>query len=87
MVQHADLNENGKGIVIGEARVTDHVPVYNKNQEMDIHFPCWLYIDLNAENEKVDFRSTFPESKDHHYLLEELSEEVFKLCIAITIAA
>ncbi|MFN8288915.1 MAG: hypothetical protein U0U70_01535 [Chitinophagaceae bacterium] len=85
-IQHSDMNERGKGIVIGEARATDVVPGYGRNQEMEIHFPCWLYIDLDTAQGKVDYRSTFPESKDHHYLLEDLSAAINQECMAPAVA-
>ncbi|MCB0777499.1 MAG: hypothetical protein KDB99_14400 [Chitinophagaceae bacterium] len=78
-IQYAAMNESGKGIIIAEAKDKDIIPMYNGNKEVDIHFPCWIYIDINKEDKKVDFKSTFPESKEHHYLLEDLSKKVFEL--------
>jgi hypothetical protein len=80
-IQYADMNQNGKGIIIAEAKAKDIVPLYNSNKEIDIHFPCWLYIDTDEANNKVDFKSTFPESKDHHYLLEDFAVEIYDQCI------
>ena len=76
-VRYADMNENGKGIVIAEGRAKDIIAGYSGNKEIDIHFPCWLYIDTDVQGNKIDFRSTFPESKDHHYMLEDLSAELY----------
>lgn len=75
-IRYADMNEAGKGIIIAEAKSKDIVAGYGGNKEIDIHFPCWLYIDADREANKIDFRSTFPENKDHHYLLEDLSAEI-----------
>lgn len=77
-IQFADMNDQGKGIVIGEAKSKDIVAGYGGNKEIDIHFPCWVYIDADRENNSMNFRSTFPESKDHHYLLEDLSGIIYK---------
>jgi len=75
-IQYADMDEEGRGIVIAEAKSKDIVAGYGGNREIEIHFPCWLYIQPDPANQKIDFRSTFPENKDHHYLLEDLSEEI-----------
>lgn len=75
-IRYADMNEAGKGIVIAEAKSKDIIAGYGGNKEIDIHFPCWLYIDADREAGKLDFRSTFPENKDHHYLLEDLSAAI-----------
>lgn len=72
-IRYADMNGEGKGIVIGEAHAKDIVAGYGGNKEIDIHFPCWIYIDARGEDQMIDFRSTFPENKDHHYLLEDFS--------------
>ncbi len=76
-VQYGDMNKDYKGIVIGEGFVTDTV----HDRQMDVFYPCWLYIDADKSPGTITFRSTFPENKDHHELLEGLSEEIFKQCI------
>lgn len=80
-IRYADMNPEGKGIIIAEAKSKDIVAGYGGNKEIDIHFPCWLYIDTDTANSKVDFRSTFPESKDHHYTLEDLCGEIYSQCL------
>jgi hypothetical protein len=75
-IRYADMNAAGKGIVIAEAASKDIVAGYGGNKEIDIHFPCWIYIDARAEANVVDFRSTFPENKDHHFLLEDFASEI-----------
>ena len=76
-VQYGDFNQNNKGIIIGEGSVKDTI----HDKEIDVFYPCWLYIDINESNKEVSFRSTFPENKDHHYLLEELSQEIYNQCM------
>lgn len=73
-IRYADMNDEGKGIVIGEAKSKDIVAGYGGNKEIDIHFPCWIYIDTRGADHCMEFRSTFPENKDHHFLLEDLSQ-------------
>lgn len=73
-IDYADSNENNKAIVIGEAISKDYI----QEKEINIFFPCWLYVELNADNNELQFKSTFPESKDHHYLLEDLANELYK---------
>lgn len=77
-IEYADLNDNGNGIIIAEAKGKELVPVYGGNKEIEIHFPCWLYIQADQDNARIEFKSTFPESKDHHYLLEDLAAEIYK---------
>lgn len=76
-VQYADMDEEGRGIVIAEARSKDIVAGYDGNREVEIHFPCWMYIHPGPGQESMDFRSTFPEKKEHHYLLEDLAGELY----------
>lgn len=76
-IQYADMNDNKKGIVIGEGLVKDIV----HNKQMDVFYPCWIYIEVNEDSKEVAFRSTFPENKDHHYLLEDLSGEIYNQCM------
>lgn len=73
-IRYADMNTEGKGIVIGEAHAKDIVAGYGGNKEIDIHFPCWIYIDTRSADQLIDYRSTFPENKDHHFLLEDLTQ-------------
>lgn len=70
-IEYGDLNENNKGIVIGEGFVKDTI----HDRQVDVFYPCWIYIDIDENN--VSFKSTFPENKDHHYLLEDLSQEIY----------
>jgi hypothetical protein len=76
-VAYADMDDNQKGIVIGEGLIKDYV----HDKEIEVHYPCWIYIDTDAINRTVSFKSTFPENKDHHYLLEDLSQEIYKQCM------
>ncbi|HMK26971.1 MAG TPA: hypothetical protein VK483_13150 [Chitinophagaceae bacterium] len=80
-IEYGDMNENSKGIVIGEAITKDFIQAPNGNKEIDIFYPCWLYIDVNENNKEVSFKSTYPENKDHHYLLEDLSQVIYDQCM------
>ncbi len=77
-IEYCDVNKNGKAIVIGEGFIKDFV----NDREIDIFYPCWLFVDINAEN--VSFKSTFPENRDHHYLLEDLSTEIYNQILQST---
>jgi hypothetical protein len=81
MIRYGDMNENAKGIVIGEGAVKDSIQMPGQNKEIDVFYPCWLYIEMNENGTEVSFKSTFPENKDHHYLLEELSGEIYDQCM------
>jgi hypothetical protein len=80
-IQYGDMNEKIKGIVIGEGSVKDFIQMPGGNKEIDVFYPCWLYIEMNDNGREISFKSSFPENKDHHYLLEELSEEIYKQCM------
>ncbi len=80
-IEYGEMNENGKGILIGEAVTKDFIQAPNGNKEIDVFYPCWLYIETNQDSREVCFKSTFPENKDHHFLLEELSLIVYDQCI------
>lgn len=75
-VEYAVMNENAKGLVIGEGTVEDRV----HDRKIDVHYPLWLYIDVDTEKDIVSFKSTFPENKDQHYLLEDLSRSIYEKC-------
>jgi hypothetical protein len=74
-IQYGDANAWGKGIVIGEGLVKDIV----NDRQIDVFYPCWIYIDMDETS--ISFKSTFPENKDHHYLLEDMSVEIYNQCI------
>ena len=74
-VEYGDMNENKKGIVIGEGFVKDTI----HDRQVDVFYPCWIYIDIDGNN--ISFKSVFPENKDHHYLLEDLSTEIYNQAI------
>jgi hypothetical protein len=81
MIEFGDMNVNGNGILIGEAVTKDFIQTPNGNKEIDVFYPCWLYIDMNEDRNEISFKSTFPENKDHHYLLQDLSLEIYKQCM------
>jgi hypothetical protein len=77
-IQYATINKNGNGILIGEAKIKELVAGYHGNKEIDIHLPCWLYIKIDETNKKIDFKSTFPETKEHHFVLDDLADGLCK---------
>jgi hypothetical protein len=80
IVQYATMNPDYKGVVIAEA-VVKGLFASDSNKEIDITYPCWIYIEINLEQHDVKFRSSMPESKDHHYLLEDIADSIFEECI------
>jgi len=80
-ILHGDFNGNKNGIVIAEVMAKDSVSLAGKEAEIDIFYPCWLYITVNEKDKQIVFRSTFPESKDHHHLLEDLAGEIYVQCL------
>jgi hypothetical protein len=74
------LSSGNKGIVIAEGVVKDTISVAS-NHETDITYPCWVYIHANPSQQEIYFKSTMPDGKDHHHLLEDISDEIYKDCL------
>jgi len=77
-VNYASSSGN-KGIVIAEGVVKDTFSVAS-NRETDITYPCWLHIEADPSKQEITFKSTMPDGKDHHHLLEDISDEIYKKC-------
>jgi hypothetical protein len=73
------LSDGNKGIVIAEGVVKDTISVAS-SQETDITYPCWLYIHADHSQKDIYFKSSMPDGKDHHHLLEDISDEIYKRC-------
>lgn len=67
-------------IVIGQAEVKDIVPGYYGTNDVKVVYPCWIHISVNTDEQRMDFRSTFPQDKEHQYLLEDMADEIFRQC-------
>lgn len=67
-------------VVIAEAVIRDFVQGYTNKKEIDLLYPCWIYIDTRAEDGGVCFRSSMPSDKDHQFLLEDLADEIYTRC-------
>lgn len=78
---YADSDREGNGVVIGESVFKDALNLSEINTEVDIVYPCWIYIEPDTENNKVYFRSSMPADKDHQYLLEDISDLLYNICI------
>jgi hypothetical protein len=77
-LHHIERNGGNGTIVIAEAIVKDIIPSSNGNEEVDVVYPCWIYIDRTET--QLEFRSSFPLDKEHQYLLEDLSDEIYGKC-------
>jgi hypothetical protein len=80
MVQHTHIEMETKAVIIGEASCTDINTATGK--EMKITYPCWLRMDIDPVAGFARFFSSMPENKDHQYLLEDLSDEIFNQYIS-----
>jgi len=69
-------------IIIAQAEVKDIVPGYYGTNDVKVVYPCWIHISINTDEQKMDFRSTFPQDKEHQYLLEDMADELFRQCAA-----
>ncbi len=81
MVQYAQFDESNKGIIIGEATITDTVGA-GGGHAVTMEMPCWLLVEHDAATNSVSFKSTIPESSDHHYLQEQFAEIIVRECTA-----
>lgn len=82
-VIHIERNQANNSIVIAEAMIDDIIAGSGGNKNVKVVYPCWMYIKINPAEEKIDFTSSFPQDKDHQYLLEDLSDEIYKQCTAL----
>lgn len=78
-VQYATMNPDNKGVVIAEGVVRDQLS--GGTAEVDVTYPCWLYIEITEPGNEIRFRSSMPDGKDHHYLLEDISDAIFERCV------
>ncbi|MET0391592.1 MAG: hypothetical protein ABW019_00570 [Chitinophagaceae bacterium] len=82
-VIHVARDQANNSIVIAEAEIDDIIAGAGGNREVKAVYPCWIYIRINPGEQKIDFTSSFPQNKDHQYLLEDLSDELYTKCTAI----
>ena len=79
-IQYVAFDQNNNGIVIAEGKVKDTLSAAS-NSQVDVTYPCWIYIELPASQQEVYFKSSMPDGKDHHYLLEDISDAIFAYCV------
>lgn len=79
-VQYATMNGNHKGIVIAKGVVKDLFSAASDKQ-IDVTYPCWIYIETDKQHEELYFKSSMPDGKDHHYLLEDISDAIYERCV------
>ena len=78
-IDYAVVESNGRGIVIAEAAIKDVLSAGSK--EVTVTYPCWLYLQLDNDNQEMYFKSSMPDGKDHHHLLEDISDVVYERCV------
>jgi hypothetical protein len=78
---YADAEPGGHGIVIAEAIFKDTIHATNINTDVNILYPCWIYIEPAVGEKQLYFRSSMPADKDHQYLLEDFSDILYNTCI------
>jgi hypothetical protein len=72
-------NNNEQLIIISNAKVIDLLPGRYENREIEKFYSCWIHVYHDIAANRLVFRSTFPEDKEHQYLLEDLADEMYKL--------
>ena len=79
-VSHVSMRDDQNAcIVIAQAKISDTIPLYETNKEVDLIYPCWLYIEMDASNHLIYFKSQMPHDKEHGYLLQDLSDYLYEL--------
>jgi hypothetical protein len=76
-IQYADADQEARAVVIAEAIIKDIVPLYDSNKEVDVLYPCWIYIECITGENQVYFKSSMPSDKDHQFLLEDFADELY----------
>lgn len=79
---HAATDASGRALVIAEAKVTDIIPLYNRDKEVELLYPCWMFLETDTERERIFFRSSMPSDKDHQFMLEDLADGLYDHCFA-----
>lgn len=77
-VQYAVMNLNDKGIVVAEGVAKDVLSATNK--QVDVTYPCWIYIETDPEKNELRFKSTLPDGDDHTHLLKEITDVIYDHC-------
>ncbi len=80
-IAHGEMNENRNGIVVAEGTTRGFLQAPGTDTEVNLTYPCWLYVSIHEKDKLVSFRSVMPENADHHQLLEDLSGEIYKQCM------
>ncbi|RYZ22688.1 MAG: hypothetical protein EOO16_07955 [Chitinophagaceae bacterium] len=77
----ADLRrgDNGDLLLLADGKTTELVPGRGGNELIDRFYSCCLYVHADADENIVRFRSSFPDDKEHQYLLEDLSDHLFDM--------
>jgi hypothetical protein len=68
---------NNDAVIIANARVTNIEGSYNGTRDIEVIYPCWLYITPVVEDSTIEFRSMIPHDKDHQFILEDLADHAF----------
>ncbi|RYD93075.1 MAG: hypothetical protein EOP50_11705 [Sphingobacteriales bacterium] len=74
-----DLRKGPEGalLVLTDGKTTELVPTRSGTELVDRFYSCCLY--MHTEGELVVFRSSFPDDKEHQYLLEDLADTLYAL--------
>jgi len=50
------------------------------SQAVTLKMPCWLLVEHDSATNSIFFKSTIPESSDHHDLQEQLAQIIVREC-------
>jgi hypothetical protein len=78
-VQHAQFDNSDKGIIIGEGSMIDVIGA-GGSKAVTLKMPCWLLVEHDSATNSIFFKSTVPESSDHHYLQEQFAQIIVMEC-------
>jgi hypothetical protein len=69
-------------IVLADGKTSELVPTRHGNELVDRFYSCCIYVHPLPEEDKVSFRSAFPDDKEHQYLLEDFADLLYQRGLA-----
>jgi len=75
---------NNEYLIIADGKSNDLIPTRGGNKMVERFYAASLLIKVKETENEIEFYSTFPEDKEHEYILKNLSDTIFSLLISET---
>lgn len=72
---------NNEYLIIADGKSTDLQPTRGGNKLIERLYAASLLIKIKELENEIEFYSTFPEDKEHEYILKNLSDSIFALLL------